>query len=236
MADLTTHQLKTKFEALKPLMDEPLRRLWAAPEARVLGRGGITRVAQATGLSHVTSRAGLKEREGGITDAAQAKQSRRVRRAGGGRQRLTVHELSVLEDLEALGDPVSRGDPQSPLRWTCKSAANLAATLQAQGHPVSARTVITLLHPRGYSLPANRKLKEGSHHPDRNAQFQYINRLTQVFQRWGQAVVSVDTKTKELVGEFKNGAQAWQPQGQPESVRVYDFVDPDVGKAIPYGV
>ena len=236
MTDRTVQQLKAKFEALKVLMDERLRRLWAATEARALGRGGITRVAQATGLSHVTIRTGLKELEVGKEPVGIGQRSTRLRRVGGGRKRLTAQDPQLLEALEALVDPVTRGDPQSPLRWTCKSAAKLAAELQAQGHRVSPRTVITLLHVLGYSLQANRKLQEGGDHPDRNAQFHYINRLSRVFQRRGQPVVSVDTKKKELVGEFKNSGREWQPRGQPEAVRVYDFIDPDRGKAIPYGV
>lgn len=215
-------------------MDERTRRLWAATEARALGRGGISRVAEATGLTPVTIRAGLRELE--QPDRAATVRLGGQRRSGGGRKRLTVQAPDLLRTLEVLVDPVTRGDPQSPLRWTCKSAAKLAAELQARGQGVSPRTVNTLLHELGYSLQANRKTLEGSQHPDRNAQFRYINRLSKVFQRRGQPVVSVDTKKKELVGHFKQGGREWQPVGQPHPVRIYDFVQTDLGKAIPYGI
>jgi hypothetical protein len=155
---------------------------------------------------------------------------------GGGRKRLVDHDLNLLRDLEALVDPVTRGDPMSPLRWTCKSAAKLAAELQARGHTVSERSVNRLLNVLDYSLQSNRKTLEGKGHPDRDAQFQHINRRAKAFQRQGQPVVSVDTKKKELVGQFRNGGREWQPQGQPEEVEVYDFVKKDLGKAIPYGI
>ena len=237
MISLITQQLKAKFEALSPVMDERLRRLWAATEARALGRGGISRVSEATGLTQVTIRAGLRELEGHAGESAPpAAAAGRRRRVGGGRKRLSVPDPALLGELEVLVDPVTRGDPQSPLRWTCKSATKLAMELQGRGHAISARTVNTLLHDLHYSLQANRKTQEGGEHPDRDAQFRYINRVTKVFQRGGQPVVSVDTKKKELVGHFKNGGQEWQPQGQPEAVKVYDFLDPELGKAIPYGI
>lgn len=237
MVHPVTQQLKAKFEALKAVMDERTRCLWAAAEARALGRGGISRVAEATGLTPVTIRAGLQELEARESpDSAVTVRLGRQRRAGGGRKRLTVQAPDLLRALEVVVARLTRGDPQSPLRWTCKSAAKLAAELQARGQPVSPRTVNTLLHELGYRLQANRKTLEGSQHPDRNAQFRSINRLTKVFQRRGQPVVSVDTKKKELVGNFKQGGREWQPLGQPHSVRIYDFVQPDLGKAIPYGI
>ena len=228
--------LRRKYQALSPLLNERLRRLWAATEAGEIGWGGITAVALATGLSHTTIGLGLREARGDPDRPAQDSSPRRVRRPGGGRKVATLVDRSLLTDLEALVDPVTRGDPMSPLRWTCKSAANLATELQAQGHAVSERTVNRLLHALGYSLQANRKTIEGKGHPDRDAQFQHINRRVKAFQRQGQPVVSVDAKKKELVGRFRNGGREWQPRGQPEEVEVYDFAKKDLGKAIPYGI
>ncbi len=232
MHDVNT--LKQKFEALKPFMDERMRRLWAAAEAKALGRGGIAAVAAATGMSRTTIAVGLGERQ--LPTAQAPTPTRRSRRVGGGRKRLTYYDRTLLQELEALVEPVTRGDPQSPLRWTCKSTRKLAAELTARGHPISERKVADLLHDLHYSLQANRKTREGTSHPDRNAQFAFINEQTKAFQDRGQPVVSVDTKKKELVGDFKNGGREWRPQGQPEAVRVYDFPDTTLGKAIPYGV
>ena len=236
MMNPLAEQIKAKFDALKPIMDERQRRLWAATEARALGCGGISRVVEATGLSAVTIRAGLKELRQGPGDEARVEPVSRLRRTGGGRKRLVEHDTTLLQALEALVEPVTRGDPQSPLRWTCKSTAKLAAALKAQGHPISSRTVNTLLHRLGYSLQAPRKLREGGTHPDRDAQFHYINTKAKGFQRRAQPVVSVDAKKKELIGDFYNKGQEWQPRGQPAPVRVYDFIDQQLGKAIPYGV
>jgi hypothetical protein len=228
--------IRAKFEAMKPVMDERTRRLWAATEARAIGRGGITRVSQATGISHVTIRAGLSQLERAAgPDAAHATTSR-VRRPGGGRKALTHHDPSLLTALESLVEPLTRGDPQSPLRWTCKSTAELATELNARGHAVSPRTINTLPARLGYSLQSNRKTREGGTHPDRNAQFEHINAKAKSFMKAGQPVVSVDAKKKELIGDFKNGGREWQPKGKPEGVRVHDFIDPKLGKAIPYGV
>ena len=228
--------IKAKYTSLEPVLDERARRLWAGAEARAIGRGGITRVAQAIGLSRVTVRAGLKELDLPITPAAGRETLRRLRRVGGGRKHLVDHDVDLLRDLEILVDPVPRGDPMSPLQWTCKSAAKLAAELQARGHAVSERSVNRLLHTLDYSLQSNRKTLEGKGHPDRDAQFQYINRRAKAFQRQGQPVVSVDTKKKELVGQFRTGGREWHPQGQPAEVEVYDFAKKDLGKVIPYGV
>ena len=159
-----------------------------------------------------------------------------IRRPGGGRKHLVDTDLTLWQALDALIDPVTRGDPESPLRWTCKSTRRLAAELTRQGHPISDRTVAAVLVEMDYSLQANRKTREGATHPDRNAQFEYINTQVRRLQKRGQPVVSVDTKKKELLGDFKNPGQEWQPQGQPEEVRVHDFQDPALGKAIPYGV
>jgi len=228
--------IRQKYEALKPFLDERVRRLWAGTEARVLGRGGIAAVAAATGLSRDTIRGGMQPAQGGGGKALAALAGARLRRVGGGRKRLVDKDVTLLRDLEALVDPVTRGDPQSPLRWTSKSTRKLAEELQACGHPIEARTVAGLLTELGYSLQALRKTREGAAHPDRDAPFVYINEQTQAFQAQGYPVVSVDAKKKELVGEFKTGGREWQPRGEPEQVRVYDFVDKARGKASPYGV
>jgi hypothetical protein len=229
-----TAQLREKYERLGPVLNERQRRLWAATEALALGRGGISRVAEATGLSRPTVRAGIRELR--QRDPGHDLGPDRVRRPGGGRRPLTVTDPTLLRDLERLIDPVTRGDPRSPLRWTCKSTAKLAAALRAQGHTVSARKVAQLLHDLDYRLQAPRKKREGKQHPDRDAQFQYIAAQTAAFQRRGQPVVSVDTKKKELVGDFQPKGRAWRPAYQPEEVRGHDFQDPALGKAIPYGV
>lgn len=227
-------QLREKFAVLEAVLDERGRRLWAVTEARALGHGGQTLVAQATGLSRRTIYQGLRElehRSGGNQEAPQ-----RVRSPGGGRKPLTDHDPTLLAALEALVEPTSRGDPESPLRWTCKSVRQLAAELQRQGHKVGRQKVADLLADLAYSLQGNRKTKEGTAHPDRNAQFEHINTQVAAFQKRGQPVVSVDTKKKELVGDFKNGGREWRPQGDPELVRTYDFADKTLGKVNPYGV
>jgi len=226
--------LKEKFEALGPLMSERLRRHWAATEAKALGRGGLAAVIQATGLSRNTIARGMAELAG--THEWSSPSPTRSRRPGGGRKAVIETAPAVLQALEALVEPTTRGDPMSPLRWTCKSTRKLAAELQQQGHRVGPRTVARLLHALEYSLQANRKTREGSAHPDRNAQFEYINAQVRVFQEQGQPVVSIDTKKKELVGDFFNKGQEWQPKGRPEEVQTHDFPDPSLGKAIPYGV
>lgn len=226
--------LHEKYELLRPELDERGRRLWAASEALALGRGGIVTVARATGLSERTIRRGQRELRRPASSVAVA--SRRVRRPGGGRKRLVDEDPRVVGALEALVEPTARGDPRSPLRWTCKSTRRLAAELTRQGHRLSHTKVAQLLEGLGYSLQGLRKTKEGAPHPDRTAQFAYINEQVQAFQRRGQPVVSVDTKKKELVGDFAHGGREYQPKGHPEKVRVYDFVDKDLGKAIPYGI
>ena len=227
--------IKAKYISLEPVLDELARRLWAATEARAIGRGGITRVAEATGLSRVTIRAGLSQLDLPVTPTDRRASGDRLRRPGGGRKPLVDHDPDLLRELETLVDPVTRGDPMSPLRWTCKSAAKLAAELQALGHAASERTVNRLLHALGYSLQANRKTIEGKGHPDRDAQFQHINRRVKAFQRQRQPAVSVDAKKKELVGAYKNVGQEWQPQGEPEQVQVYDFPDPLWARPSPTG-
>ena len=227
-------RIRRKYGYLSEAMDERMRRLWAAAEASDLGWGGVTVVSRATGMSRNTILAG--KRELGAQRPQAGSEGAKVRRAGGGRKALSKVDAGLLAALEALVDPATRGDPQSPLRWTCKSTAKLAQQLCEQNHPVSDRTVAALLKEAGYSLQANRKTKEGSSHPDRDAQFGYINRRVTEFQRQFEPVVSVDTKKKELVGEFKNAGREWQPKGEPEKVNMYDFPDKRLGKAIPYGV
>lgn len=235
MRDATLiERIRRKYRSLRPGMDERIRRHWAAAEARDLGWGGITAVAEATGLSRVTITAGLQElKQPARVRAAQAK---RVRRPGGGRKPVTATDPEIEAALDELIDPVTRGDPESPLRWTCKSTYRLAEELTRAGHRASPRTVAALLHAAHYSLQANRKTREGASHPDRNAQFEYINSRVLRFQNRGQPAISVDTKKKELVGNFKNAGETWRPWGQPEEVLVHDFKDPELGKAIPYGV
>jgi hypothetical protein len=216
-------------------MTERLRRHWAASEALALPRGGATLVAQATGLSRTTVWAGIRELRAGQTAPAPDEPSR-SRRPGGGRPFVENDDPTLCRDLELLVDPATRGDPMSPLRWTCKSTRALAEELRRQGHHVSHQTVAVLLRCLGYSLQANRKTREGASHPDRNAQFEFLNGQVVAFQQRGQPVVSVDTKKKELVGDFKNGGAEWQPAGEPEEVRAKDFLDKRLGKAIPYGV
>ena len=236
MRNAPVQAIRTKYESLEPVLDERARRLWAATEARAIGWGGISQVSEATGLSRITIKPGLTELGLPATPTDREVARHRVRRPGGGRKALVGHDPNLLRDLETLVDPVTRGDPMSPLRWTCKSAAKLAVELQARGHAASERSVNRLLHGLGYSLQSNRKTIEGKGHPDRNAQFQYINRRVKSFQGRGQPVVSVDAKKKELVGRFRNGGREWQPKGQPEEVEVYDFAKKDLGKAIPYGI
>ena len=236
MQNPITQAIAAKFAILSPLLDERARRLWAAVEARAIGRGGISQVAEATRLSRATIRAGVQELAHSGSPTAPQAPGERVRRPGGGRKPLGAHDPHLVRALETLLDPVTRGDPMSLLRWTCKSAAKLAVGLQTQGHAVSERTVNRLLHDLGYSLQSNRKTLEGRAHPDRDAQFHYINRRAKAFQKQGQPVISVDTKKKELVGQFRNGGREWYPQGQPEEVQVYDFPDQGVGKVIPDGV
>jgi hypothetical protein len=241
MGELTLDTVRTKYELLRPLMDERMRRQWAASEALALKRGGVTVVAKATGLSRTTIGQGMRElRERdtlGIEDESCVWElPPRVRRPGGGRHSLKVNDPTLAGDLHALIEPTTRGDPQSPLQWTCKSTRNLAEALSRQGHRVSYQTVAVLLHELGYSLQALRKTRGSGSHPDRDAQFRHINRQVIAFQERGQPVVSVDTKKKELVGDFKNAGREWQPAGRPEEARIYDFPDKHLGKVIPRGV
>jgi transposase len=231
----------SKYRALAGRLDEATLRLWAAVEARTLGRGGVSTVAKAIGISRTTIYAGLEELESASSPSRSIRSpvaavGKRVRAKGGGRKRLTDKDATLLRDLDALVEPTARGDPMSPLRWTCKSTPRLAQELAERGHEVSQRSVCDLLAPLDYSLQSTRKTREGRHHPDRDAQFQHIATMAAQYQAAGDPVISVDTKKKELVGDFKNGGREWQPKGRPEQVRVHDFVDPELGKVAPYGV
>lgn len=236
MQDATTiERIRNKYRSLAPVMDERSRRQWAASEAVDLGWGGVSTVAKATGLSRNTVATGIRELQFRAQHPAEGI-SPRLRSKGAGRKRSSDIDSSLLQALQRLVDPVTRGDPESPLRWTCKSTRILAEELRRQNHVVSDRTVATLLKRDGYSLQANRKSQEGAKSPYRNAQFEYINKLVIATQRKKQPVISVDTKKKELVGEFKNAGQEWHPKGQPIPVNVHDFPDKTLGKAIPYGI
>lgn len=223
--------VRAKYKELGPALNERSRRLWAATEAKALGHGGIATVAHATGISRSTIQRGLRELEVGEPVAPD-----RTRRPGGGRKPITENDAQLLADLDALVEPTASGDPEAPLRWTLRSVRNLATALGAMGHVVSHTVVAELLHTLGYSLQANQKRREGSQHADRDAQFRYINDRVRRFQRRRQPVISVDTKKKELIGDFKNAGREWRPKGDPDVVRVHDFVIPAKGKAIPYGV
>jgi len=217
---------------LRALLNERERRLWAAVEAKSLGYGGISAVARATGISRRAIHAGLQE----LGRLSFTGRFQRIRTIGGGRKPLVMTQPELPNALEALVEPTTRGDPESALRWTCKSIRRLAAELQDQGFHIERQKVADLLHELGYSLQANRKTHEGSQHPDRNAQFEYIAATVAAFQAQGLPAISVDTKKKELVGDFKNPGREWCRQGQPTRVRVHDFADKTLGKAIPYGI
>ena len=223
--------IKRRFDLLAPVLNEQTRRLVAAAEAVAYGRGGGVAVARATGVSRRAIRQGIDE-----LAAPASLPAGRVRRPGGGRKPATEQYPGLREALEALIEPTTRGDPESALRWTCKSVRNLAEALRQQGYQVSHQVVTDLLHELEYSLQANRKVLEGSQHPDRNAQFEYLNDQVQQQVDAGEPAISVDAKKKELVGPFKNGGRELRPKGQPAPVRVHDFVDKQLGRATPYGV
>lgn len=228
--------MRQKYRLLRPSLTERTRRQWAASEALSMGWGGLTVVVAATHLAANTIRAGIRELQAQQRGEVSPLPPERVRRAGGGRKKLTIRDPSLLRALDRLVEPTARGDPESPLRWTCQSTPKLAAALRQQGHAVSQRAVCTLLHAQGYSLQANRKTQEGRAHPDRDAQFHYLNATVQRAQRRHQPVISVDTKKKELVGPFAQAGREWRPHGQPIEVSLHDFADPRLGKVIPYGV
>lgn len=229
----TEMQIEQRFKPLEPFLDERMRRLFAASEVHGQGSRSISCVARATGVSRRAIRQGLLE----LAEApVLSPNARRIRKPGGGRKRTTSLDPTLREDLERLIEPGTRGDPESPLRWTCKSVRRLADELRAQGHQTSHRMVAELLHEMEYSLQANSKTLEGGDHPDRNAQFEHIHLTVQGLLSASQPVISVDTKKKELVGDFKNAGRELRPCGQPEEVRVHDFVIPELGRANPYGV
>ena len=223
--------VKARFEMLAPFLNERTRRLAAAAEAAAIGRGGMAKVSRATGVSRRAIAWGLAQLK-----TPDALGGGRIRRPGGGRKRAVETDATLRADLERLIDPVTRGDPESPLRWTCKSIRKLAEELRRMGHDTSHRMVAELLHESGYSLQGNRKTIEGKGHPDRNAQFEHINRKVRAALKAGEPVISVDAKKKELVGDFKNAGREWRPEGDPELVRVYDFVIPSLGRVTPYGI
>jgi transposase len=226
--------VRRKYAALGGTLTERSRRLWAATEAMALGHGGIVTVERATGISRSTITRGIREIESGQSDDVPPA---RARRPGAGRKQAIEKDRTLLDDLDSLIEPVvTRGDPETPLRWTAKSVRNLTEELHTLGHEVSYRTVARVLTEAGFSLQANRKTREGEQHVDRDEQFRYIDRLVRAQLRRGAPAVSVDTKKKELIGDFKNPGREWRPRGQPEHVRVHDFIIPDQGKAIPHGV
>jgi transposase len=232
--------LRAKYRMLTERLDERSLRLCLASDAIALGRGGITRVAEAAGVSRTTVHAGVRELKAPRAEQGAERVPRkgkaRIRRPGGGRKRVEETHPTLLTDLDALLDPVTRGDPMSPLRWTCKSTTKLARELRRNGHEVSQSTVWRLLDKLGYSMQSNRKSREGTDHPDRNAQFEFINASAQEFLEGGRPVISVDTKKKELIGNYKNAGREWQKKGEPLLVNMHDFPDKELGKAIPYGI
>ena len=230
---MDTSKIQLRFDALSPHLDERMRRMVAASETLGESYGAVSQVSRATGVSRRAISQGLQE----LKQSLPAPQSKgRIRKEGGGRKRAVDSDPTLRSDLEQLIEPATRGDPESPLLWTCKSLRNLSEELKAKGHTTNHQTVAELLREMGYSLQANKKTVEGSTSPDRNEQFEYIYRTTKDFHDAGQPVISVDTKKKELVGNFKNNGQEWQPKGIPEKVNVHDFVDKELGKAIPYGI
>jgi Rhodopirellula transposase DDE domain len=224
--------IQLRYQALDPVLDERSRRRFAAAEACAAGRGGVGVVSRITGMARSTINRGLAE----LRDASSDVAVRYVRRAGGGRKKLTETDATLLSDLRDLVEPTTRGDPQAPLLWTSRSLRNLAAALQAMGHRVGHNVVADLLRDLNYSLQGNRKTREGSHAPDRDAQFHYISTAVTAALKAGEPAISVDTKKKELVGDFRNGGRELRPKGDPEPVRVHDFKIPELGRAVPYGV
>jgi transposase len=226
-----------KFKLLAQHLDERAFRICLAAEAIDRGRGGVSEVAKAAGVSRTTLHAGIRELQDsskGMVPTGPVE--KKIRKPGAGRKRIKENDDKLLEDLDRLVDPVTRGDPMSPLRWTCKSTTKLAVELRGMGHRVSQSTVWRLLDELGYSMQSNQKKREGTDHPDRNAQFEFINNSVQAFLEQGLPVISVDTKKKEIIGQYKNGGREWEKQGQPVEVNMHDFADPELGKAIPYGV
>jgi len=224
-------QVAQRFDAMAPLLNERTRRRFAAAEALAIGHGGIAAVSRATGVSRRAIAVGIAEMEDPNPLPPEC-----IRRPGGGRTPLILKDKTLLEDLDRLVEPTARGDPESPLRWTCMGVRKVAAELQQMGHSISHQKAAELLHVLHYSLQGNRKTQEGGSHPDRNAQFEYINKQVDAFVAGRIPVISIDAKKRELVGSFKNNGREWRPKGEPEQVQVYDFVDPELGRATPYGI
>jgi len=229
-------EIRQKYKALSRVMDERSKRIWAATEATIIGWGGISAVSEATGIARNTIVAGIREVEARKPGRPPKAESARIRRSGAGRKHLSESEPGLVKVIESLVDSTTRGDPMRPLRWTCKSTKKISDELAKFGHTVSDRSVAKILKDAGYSLQANAKMKEGKSDPDRNAQFEYINKQTAAFQKRNQPVISVDTKKKELIGDFKNAGSEWRKKGEPEQVQVHDFGYEELGKGIPYGV
>jgi len=230
-------EIRERYDRLKPFLNERSRRLWAANESRAFGRGGVRAVAEALGMGAQTVIEGRRELESEAAEATSGKRERQ-RRVGGGRKRLAEEQPEIVEAIEKIVDPATRGDPMAPLKWSSKSLSKISAELSQQGWSVSEKTIRRILYDDlQYSLQGLQKSKEGARqHPDRDQQFQYLSRRCRQFQERGQPVISVDAKKKELIGDFKNGGREWQPQGKPETVRVHDFEDKQLGKGIPYGI
>ena len=228
--NLITETLSNTYALLAPHLNERTKRLWCAAQAQSLKHGGITCVQKATGVSRPRITRGMKDL------LAPALEHNKIRRSGGGRKRLTEIDSTLLSDLDVLIEPTKRGDPMCGLRWTCKSTRQLAKALVKKGHRVSHTTIADELHLQKYSLKGNSKTQEGSSHPDRNAQFMHIHETSSAFQKRGDPVISIDTKKKEILGNYKNGGREWEPKGTPQQVKVHDFIDKKLGKAIPYGI
>ncbi|MDD4192663.1 MAG: ISAzo13 family transposase [Mangrovibacterium sp.] len=230
------NQVSSKYQQIVPYLDEKTKRIWCAVEAQSMNRGGVSFVSQSTGLSRTTIYQGIQELNSPLPGKGDVKTNQRLRKIGGGRKRLIGKYPVLLKDLEILLEPYVRGDPESPLLWTCKSTYNLARELQNKGYKVSQRTMCDLLADMGYSLQSNRKSKEGGEHPDRNGQFEYIYQKVKFFQQQNLPVISVDTKKKEAIGEYKNTGKEYRPKGEPEQVKGHDFIDKKAGKVSPYGI
>lgn len=227
--ETTLSAVKKSYKLISPHLDERTRRLWCAAQARALGHGGVTLVQEATGVSRPCITRGKK-------DISASPMHGRIRRTGGGRKRVAAQDETLLTDLNGLVEPTTRGDPMCGIRWTCKSTRKLAKELRSKGHRVSHTTVAEELRAQKFSLQGNRKTQEGSSHPDRNAQFLHIHETATRFQKRRDPVISIDTKKKEIIGNYKNGGKEWMPKGKPHKVKTHDFIDKNLGKAIPYGV
>ena len=232
----TVATIRKKYCMLGPALDEKTRRLWAASEATSVGWGGVSIVSEATGLAHTTIRRGVRDLDSVALSPGDVGEARRIRRVGAGRKSVTQTDPQICEALESLIEPATRGDPESALKWTCKSTRRLSRELEQQGHPIGPTSVRALLHHLYYSLQANRKTREGIDHPDRDSQFCYINEIVKKFLRTGQPAISIDTKKKENVGNFSNGGREYEKKGSPVETRMHDFIDKTLGKAIPHGI